>query len=126
MNLKIIFTTEEIEMENNEKLMPEKFISKLLITKKKIKAYEYNGSLSLDRTYLEELAGSAKEVREVQAEMNQATYQDLKDVSANAFDFAVYNQLRDDLENAEAEKYFEKNAKCLAIRSYDDIFLYFR
>lgn len=110
-------------MENNDNLIPEQLIQKLL-TKKKIKAYEYNGSLSLDREYLEGLAPQAREVREVQAEMYPATYQELLDVNENTFDLAVYTQLREDCKYAKADKYFEENAKCLAISSYDDISIF--
>ncbi|MCK2000827.1 hypothetical protein MZM54_05415 [[Brevibacterium] frigoritolerans] len=110
-------------MKKNDNLMPEQLIQKLL-TKKKIKAYEYNGSLSLDREYLEGLAPQAREVREVQAEMYPATYQKLKDVNDNTFDLAAYTQLLESDKVAEADKYFEENAKCLAISIYDDISIF--
>lgn len=84
-----------------------------------IEAYEFNGGLSLDREYLEGLANRKVDVKKVQAELDQEAFQELTDASTNTFDFAVYNQLREDDNQLEADKYFEENAKCLAISSYD-------
>lgn len=83
-----------------------------------IMTYEYNGALSLDRTFLEGIANGGK-VEVVYAVVSVEAILELGKRSHNIFNFDIYNKYLEDGNDDAAYVYFEDNAKCLNISNFD-------
>jgi hypothetical protein len=83
-----------------------------------IQAFECEGNLSLDADYLVRLSDGKFAVRPVYALLDEEALKKLNDVNKNAFDFDIYDSLREKCDPSQ-DDYFIANAKCISINSYE-------
>lgn len=76
------------------------------------------GSLSLDRDYLEGLASGKFEVVERTVQMDVEAASELKRISSRIFDCHHYDSLLEACLDDEASLYFHANHKCISAKSY--------
>lgn len=81
---------------------------------KNIKAYECNGSISLDKHYLENLADGKSEVKEGYFTLCLSDIERLKEANDNLFSFSLYNGYLENGEEEAAALYFENHARCIS------------
>ena len=80
--------------------------------------YECNGSLSLDKKYLEGLADGKGEVTRYEPTLSADLMDELIDLDKNTFNESHYQELLEDGKTWEANAYWEQHHKCIPTPKY--------
>lgn len=84
----------------------------------KLNVFVCEGSLSLDRDYLEGIASGKFEVAERTVHLDEKAALELKRISIRIFDCEHYDSLLEACLEDEASLYFHANHKCISAKSY--------
>lgn len=84
----------------------------------KLNVFVCEGSLSLDRDYLEGLASGKFEVAERTVQLDEEAFSELNRINNRFFDCQHYESLLEACLDDEASLYFQTNHKCISAKSY--------